>query len=113
MQKNKVTPVTLDAIEQLLERKLQEGLQEQNKELRKVIQEEIEFSEARTDIKLVKMEQRIDDNAKKYRDDVLTRMDETMGELETIRQEQLLTGNQVTAHEERIAKLEKLQGVTS
>lgn len=96
MQKNtKKQEVTMEAVAKLLDEKLDQKLQEQNKELRSVIQEEIRFSEARTDSKLEKMERRIDDNAQKYRDEILTREDKTMGELEIIRQEQLIMGKEI------------------
>lgn len=72
--------------------------------------------EIRTDIKMEDMERRIDDNAQKYRDTILTRLDGVMGELETMREENTIGAYQtreiqvkVDGHEKRIAKLEKTQ----
>lgn len=69
--------------------------------------------EIRFDIKLDNLKNEIDDNAKKYRDDVLTKLDGVMGELQTIREENTIgvyqTGKlkeQVAAHEKRITHLE-------
>src|SRR5882762_4226645 len=39
------------------------------------LRKEIQYAEMRTDIKLEQLERRIDDKARAYRDDVLTRMD--------------------------------------
>lgn len=48
---------------------------------------ELGVLETRIDIKLDKIKQEIDDNAKKYRDEILTKLDGVMGELQTRREE--------------------------
>ncbi len=53
----------------------------------------------------------VDTKAKGYRDDVLNKLDEIVGELQTIREEQVMSVGQYRNHEERIEKLEKLQGI--
>ena len=40
------------------------------------------------------------------KEEFFTKMDEVMGELETIREEQTLIGHQVSSHEDRISALE-------
>ena len=47
------------------------------------------------EIKLDEIKEEIDENAKNYRDDVLTKLDEVMGELETIREENILGNHHV------------------
>lgn len=67
--------------------------------------------EERMDGKLSSLEERMDKKAISYRDDVLNKLDDVMDELETIREEQILSTGQYRDYEERILKLEKLQGV--
>lgn len=69
--------------------------------------------ETRFDIKLDMLKEEIDDNAKKYRDDVLTKLDGVIGELQTMREENTMgtyqTGEikeRVDDHEKRITRLE-------
>ncbi len=64
------------------------------------------------EIKLAK----IDDKARDYRDDILNKLDEVMGELETIREENLIGTYQLKElrkqdanHERRLRKLEHVQ----
>lgn len=54
-----------------------------------------------------------DENAKRYRDQILTRLDGVMGELQTMREENTIGAyqtselqKQVDSHEKRIARLE-------
>lgn len=68
--------------------------------------------------KLEETKRDIDDSAKGYRDEVLTKLDKVMGELETMREENTigfsqLNGmqKQVTSHEKRIKKLEQVPQV--
>lgn len=53
------------------------------------------------------MEQGIDDKARKYRDDVLTKLDEVMGELIAAREEREFMNHDIRDHEKRITKLEQ------
>lgn len=69
--------------------------------------------EVRIDIKIDQLKLEIDDNARGYRDDVLTKLDEVMGELQTMREENTVGSHQlsnlkdqVENHEERITVLE-------
>lgn len=68
------------------------------------------------EFKLTDLEQRLDSNAQKYRDQILSKMDETMGEFETMRQENIIGTHQISNlqqtsddHETRIKHLEKTQ----
>lgn len=68
------------------------------------------------EIKLDEIKEEIDENAKNYRDDVLTKLDEVMGELETIREENILGNHHVQElrkqdanHERRLRRLEHVQ----
>ncbi len=77
------------------------------------LKREISALETRTDIKMETMEIRIDEKAKKYRDQVLTVMDKIVNELKTIRQEQVMVNEhaermltRIENHETRITKLE-------
>ena len=51
--------------------------------------------ETRFDIKLDRLKDEIDDNAKKYRDDVLTKLDGVIGELQTMREENTIGTYQI------------------
>lgn len=72
----------------------------------------------RSEIKLSAEEilAKVDENAQKYRDQILTKLDETMGELQTMREENIIGSGQtsqlrdtVENHETRIKHLEKIQ----
>lgn len=70
----------------------------------------------RLEVKMEGMEERIDENAKKYRDQVLGKLDGVMGELETMRQENTIGAyqtselrKQIDDHEKRLVQLEKTQ----
>lgn len=54
-----------------------------------------------------KMEERIDEKSKKYRDDVLTKIDGVIGELSAIREEDIVGSHQLRDHEKRIIALEE------
>lgn len=66
---------------------------------------------------LLQLEERIeslDENARKYRDEILTKLDSVMGELKTMREETTIGAHQVFElreqvdnHEERISHLEE------
>lgn len=60
---------------------------------------------------LLSLEEKFDGKARGYRDDLLNKLDEVMGELETIREEQTLSTGQYRDHEKRITDLEKLQRI--
>ncbi|MBI1982021.1 hypothetical protein HYU45_00075 [Candidatus Daviesbacteria bacterium] len=79
----------------------------------KILQGELFSFEARIDSKLEKLEQRVDDRAQQYRDQILTSNDKLAKTLEIMREE-LEIGNfqmkrRVDNHEKRIAQLEKVQ----
>lgn len=48
----------------------------------------------------------MDEKARGYRDDILNKMDEMMGELEQIREDQMFIHHDLKDHEKRITKLE-------
>jgi len=63
---------------------------------------------------LSQLEGRVEQHAKEYRDEILTRLDEVMGELKTIREETTIGAHQVFElqeqvddHEGRITNLEE------
>lgn len=65
---------------------------------------------------LLRLEERVEGNAKQYRDEILTKLDGVMGELKTIREETSIGAHQVfdlqeqvDGHEKRIIRLEELQ----
>lgn len=65
---------------------------------------------------LDKQKQELDDNAKKYRDEILGKLDKVVGELETMREDRKLAVHQTSElreeienHEKRIKRLEKVQ----
>lgn len=65
-------------------------------------------------IELENFELRVDDKARKYRDQILTRLDQVMGELQNIREDTVFKNRDISklrkdidSHEQRIAKLEK------
>lgn len=47
------------------------------------------------------------------KDEFFSKMDEVMGELETIREEQILVSHRVSNHEDRLEKLEAVCPVTT
>ncbi len=71
------------------------------------------FLKSELEYKLGELEQRVDDRAKQYRDQILTSNDKLAKTLETIREDieigNFQTGEKITDHEERIKILEKAQ----
>ncbi len=67
-------------------------------------------------MKLEKMEERIDDKAKIYRDEILNSNDKLVKQLEEMRNENTIGFNQINRnlsnHEKRIKKIERLQIAT-
>lgn len=68
------------------------------------------------EFKLTDLEQRLDSKAQKYRDQILTKLDETMGELRAMREENIIGSAQTSQlrdtadnHEKRIKNIEKIQ----
>lgn len=112
MQKRptKKSELTLDAIENLLNKQEKSLRASITSEMGAVVKEEISYSELRTDIKLDKLKRELDDNAKEYRNDVLNKMDEVMGELAQMREDREVgdyqVGEKIENHEQRIIKLE-------
>jgi BMFP domain-containing protein YqiC len=110
-QNNTSKPVTTKILQKelgSLEKKVDIGLDNLQKELGSL--------EKRVDIKLENLKQDIDEKARGYRDDVLTKLDGVMGELQTIREENTVGTYQMSElrrrvdnHDKRIASLEKTQ----
>lgn len=67
--------------------------------------------EGRLDERITDVEERLNEKLRLLpsKDEFFQKMDEVMGELETIREEQTIIGQQTTDHEERITTLEKNQ----
>lgn len=72
--------------------------------------------ELRIDLKFDSFAGKINKNAKKYRDQILTKLDKVMGELAAMREENTVGAyhtrelrEEVDNHEKRIQKLEQLQ----
>lgn len=79
------------------------------------LKRELSALETRMDIKMDDMKLQIDDKARGYRDDVLTKMDQVLGQLETIREDQIIANHhaeemlaRINNHEGRITKIEEL-----
>ncbi len=53
------------------------------------------FLKSELEYKLGELEQRVDDRAKQYRDQILTKIDGVMGELETIREDNIIGTHQI------------------
>lgn len=67
----------------------------------------------RVDIKLESLGRDVDEKARKYRDEILSRIDDVMGQLETLREENVIGAHQtrefreqVDGHERRLVRLE-------
>ena len=82
---------------------------------KKDLDDQISALETRTDIKFDKLERRIDEKARKYRDEVLTVMDSLANQLKTLHQEMVMINKhsadmwvKINNHETRITKLEKV-----
>lgn len=73
---------------------------------KQILQQELQIQEARIDLKMDNLEQRIDDKAQLYRDQVLTAIDGVMKELVDIRENSLIRNNQIEDHELRLKKIE-------
>ncbi|MFH1535736.1 MAG: hypothetical protein ABIC96_01530 [Patescibacteria group bacterium] len=91
---------------------------------RKILKSEVKSLEERLEKKfatkfhLQELANKINENAKKYRDQILEKLDETMGELGAMREENTIGSYQtselrkdVDNHEKRISSLEKSQTV--
>lgn len=52
-------------------------------------------------------EERLDDKARQYRDQILTKMDKFMGEIKDSREERILVAEKQTEHTDQIERLEK------
>lgn len=92
---------------------LKKELKKELHEFEKKIDQKLTVLEVRTDIKLDNLERRIDDNAKKYRDQILVSNDKLAKQLEEMRDENAIGFNQLNRelqnHEKRIKKLEQIQ----
>ncbi|MEK7517047.1 MAG: hypothetical protein AAB583_00725 [Patescibacteria group bacterium] len=88
-------------------------LKKELKKFENAFDQKLTAMDIKTDIKLERLERRIDDNAQKYRDQVLTSNDKLAKTLETMRQENSIGFNQINrqldGHETRIQKLEQIQ----
>lgn len=91
-------------------------LEEKLDELGNKIDRKLVGIQGKIDVKLEMLKEEIDENAKNYRDQILTKMDDVMSELEAGRQERSLETNQysgiveqVDDHEKRIKSLEHVQ----
>lgn len=65
------------------------------------------------------LEERVDENARSYRDDILNKLDQVMGELETMREENLIGSYHIKElrktdanQERRIRKLEQTRNTS-
>lgn len=86
--------------------------------LREVLKEELSNypTKIQLEIKLDNLEKRIDDKARGYRDEILTKMDQILGELAQIREDNHFRDRDIRElkktdrdHEKRIKKIEKRQ----
>ena len=67
----------------------------------------IPVTESFIDYKLEKVKRELDDNAKLYRDQILTKLDRVMGELETISEENILGPKQNRELRDDVESLKK------
>ena len=67
---------------------------------------DLKSDNALTRLEMKFMEQRIDEKNKRYKDEVLDGLDEVIGELQTMREENAGGSLRLQDHEERITKLE-------
>ena len=95
---------------------LKKGLKEEFESFEKKFDSKLETLEKEIDVKLDRLEKEIDNNARKYRNDVLVKLDEVMGELQTRREERTIETHQYSElvgqaenHEKRITNLEQIQ----
>ena len=79
------------------------------------MRKEIQYSELRTELKIEESERRIDERAREYRDEVLTRMDGVVGELDQHREDNTFRDNDIRIlkdqsadHEKRLNHLESV-----
>lgn len=85
----------------------------------KRLDQKLTVLEVGTEIKLDSLERRIDDNARKYRDQILNSNDKIAKELEQMSEDRIIGDGQnirlkkqVDSHEKRIKKLEHVQQPT-
>jgi YesN/AraC family two-component response regulator len=90
----------------LTKQDLIETLKEFKTEFKTEFRKELMFD---IDTKLELMELRIEDRARERHSEVLTRFDGWAGELETAREDRVITTKQLKDHEKRIKKLERIQ----
>lgn len=105
-QKNKkLDLVTKDFFKKELKKELQQ--------FGKKFDQKLTVLEVRTGIKLDALEKRVDDNAQKCRDQVLTSNDKLAKQLETMREENAIGFNQLNKqlgnHAKRIQGIERIQ----
>ena len=81
---------------------------------KKILSDELSLFKVGIDITLDEMKIEIDDKARGYRDEILTKLDGVMGELQTIREDAVIGGHhtskireQVHDHEKRLKHLEQ------
>lgn len=82
----------------------------------KRLDQKLTVLEVGTEIKLDSLERRIDDNARKYRDQILNSNDKIAKEFEQMREDRIIGDGQnirlkkqVDNHEKRIKKIEQIQ----
>lgn len=75
--------------------------------LQKEIRRELSATEIRLDIKLEKMELRMDDRARIYNSQVLTRFDQWANDLRNAQTEQIITADQLTKLHQDIDNIKK------
>lgn len=99
-------------VESIVKREIKEQLK--NHPTKKDLHIEIECSDVRTDLKIDQAKREIDDKAREYRDQILTRMDKDVGEQAQIREDNEFRDHDVRElkqtsedHENRISKLEQ------
>jgi predicted nucleic acid-binding Zn-ribbon protein len=85
-----------------------QDLKETFKEFRiELLKELLPALDARIDIKLEAMERRIDDRARKYNSEILTRFDSWAGALETANIERTVTSKQISKLSDKVSDHEK------
>lgn len=109
-QKNTTsTPLTKEEFQIILNEALGNLRNETKKDslsLREEMKKEFKEQDLKWEIRLAESEQRTDDRARQYRDEILTRMDAHAKIAEGEREERIFMENKLQDHERRITKLE-------
>ena len=78
---------------------------------KKELQDGLISMESRLTVAMNKLEEKVDRNARQYRDQILNTFDKYLGEVLNSRQERVLINGRLSNHEDRLEKLESVPAV--